>query len=445
MSQVDLEELTARCRGSRARAYIQEAVDCYRVGAYRAAVITTWIAVVFDIVDKLRELAIAGDAAAIKQVDRFDEINRTRDVDAALKFERDILPIATNTFELLTGMEVMELQRLQEDRNRCAHPNLIRDAETYSPSAELARMHMRIAVELVVSRPPVQGKAAIEFLQREVDSEYFPIDAATARTILQHSPIARAKPQLLRTFVLGALTSCIREALSDRRFWQRLAAVEAVRQMHPRVVDEILKEEADHVFGRVADGFLPRALAALQALPTIQTWLTDGTQAKLRTFIMNVSGDAGAAALAAAFNLPIVERELLSRLESLDSSDLKAVIAARRRGAVVPPPVRNRAITLYSDAGSFASANTMAGSIILPLLRDFTSDELCRIVSAASNTEVRYSFEYRAVLEQIIDLKSVPADDMRRAMGQVHDAADFDEIFSNAIDAANADMSGTTA
>ena len=91
MSQVDLEELTARCRGNRARAYIQEAVDCYRVGAYRAAVITTWIAVVYDIVDKLRELAIVGDSNAVAQVERFDEINRARDVEAALKFERDIL------------------------------------------------------------------------------------------------------------------------------------------------------------------------------------------------------------------------------------------------------------------------------------------------------------------------------------------------------------------
>jgi hypothetical protein len=86
------KDLIARCRGNRARAYVQEAVDCYRVGAYRAAVITTWIAVVYDIVDKLRELAGGGDSNAVAQAERFDQVNQSRDIEAALEFERDILP-----------------------------------------------------------------------------------------------------------------------------------------------------------------------------------------------------------------------------------------------------------------------------------------------------------------------------------------------------------------
>jgi hypothetical protein len=428
MSQVDLEELTARCRGNRARAYIQEAVDCYRVGAYRAAVITTWIAVVYDIVDKLRELAIVGDSNAVAQVERFDEINRARDLEASLKFERDILSIAKDTFELLTAMEVTELGRLQEDRNRCAHPNLIRDAEIYSPSAELARMHMRTAVDLVVSRPPVQGKAALEQLHREVDSEYFPTDAATALRILSHSPIARAKRQLLKSFVLGALTSCLREPLSERRFWQRLAAVEAVRQMHPAEVDEILKEESDRAFARVADGFLPRALAALQAIPIVQGWLADGTKTKLRTFISNVSGEGAAQSLAAAFHLPTVADALNERIAALDSSELKALVAARRRDIPVPRALRDRAITLYGEAGSFDSANSMAGSLILPLLRDFTPDELRRIIASAGNTEVRFSFEFRAVLQQIVDLRQLSLEEIRDAMKDVYKGEEFNSI-----------------
>jgi hypothetical protein len=45
----------------RARSYLREAVDCYNAGLYRAAIVTTWVAVVFDLIEKIRELALSGD------------------------------------------------------------------------------------------------------------------------------------------------------------------------------------------------------------------------------------------------------------------------------------------------------------------------------------------------------------------------------------------------
>lgn len=46
----DLDELTLRCRDEKAREHISEAVASYRVGACRAAIVTTWIAVCFDVI-----------------------------------------------------------------------------------------------------------------------------------------------------------------------------------------------------------------------------------------------------------------------------------------------------------------------------------------------------------------------------------------------------------
>ena len=60
----DLDELILRCRDERARSYIAEAVGCYRATAYRSAIVATWAAVCYDILDKLRELALAGDKGA---------------------------------------------------------------------------------------------------------------------------------------------------------------------------------------------------------------------------------------------------------------------------------------------------------------------------------------------------------------------------------------------
>jgi hypothetical protein len=56
----DLDELVLRCRDEKAKKYIKEAVSCYKVGAFRSSIVSAWVAVSFDIIDKLKELSLAG-------------------------------------------------------------------------------------------------------------------------------------------------------------------------------------------------------------------------------------------------------------------------------------------------------------------------------------------------------------------------------------------------
>src|SRR5690606_5939373 len=86
-SLVDLDELILRCRDEKAKTYITEAVASYRAGAYRSAIVGSWIAVCFDIIEKLRELALAGDKEAEKQIADLETTRRLGDITRALKFE----------------------------------------------------------------------------------------------------------------------------------------------------------------------------------------------------------------------------------------------------------------------------------------------------------------------------------------------------------------------
>ena len=105
----DLDELTLRCRDERARAYIAEAVSSYRAGAFRSAIVATWIAVCFDVIEKLRELSLAGDKEAEKFVQDLEVIRRSGDIKQALTFERELLEIAKNKFELISPLEYIDL------------------------------------------------------------------------------------------------------------------------------------------------------------------------------------------------------------------------------------------------------------------------------------------------------------------------------------------------
>ncbi len=61
---VDLEELVLKCQSAQSRAYIGEAVDCYHAGAYRACIVSIWIAINFNFVEKLQKLELAADATS---------------------------------------------------------------------------------------------------------------------------------------------------------------------------------------------------------------------------------------------------------------------------------------------------------------------------------------------------------------------------------------------
>lgn len=121
----NLEELASSCRSDAAKEYVNEAVLCYEAGAIRSAIVATWTAVFFDLLDKLRELGIGGDTQAQGIVDRFERAEANGDVSALLKFEREILEIAKRDLELFSETEFKDIVRVQEDRHRCAHPTLM--------------------------------------------------------------------------------------------------------------------------------------------------------------------------------------------------------------------------------------------------------------------------------------------------------------------------------
>jgi hypothetical protein len=103
----DLDELVLRCKDERARAYIAEAVACYHAGAFRACVVTTWIAVVFDFIHKLQQLDLTGDKNARARLEEFEKVQRANDVKGSLDFERSILGWAKDMFGFISRWNMM--------------------------------------------------------------------------------------------------------------------------------------------------------------------------------------------------------------------------------------------------------------------------------------------------------------------------------------------------
>src|SRR5215468_10091880 len=99
MSLEDLDELVLRCRTEEGRKYITEAVTCYKAGAYRACIVATWVAVVYDLISKIRDLALSGDAEAqrlVEDLNKWQPLIAQGNQDAikkSLDLEREIVDV----------------------------------------------------------------------------------------------------------------------------------------------------------------------------------------------------------------------------------------------------------------------------------------------------------------------------------------------------------------
>lgn len=176
--------------------------------------------------------------------------------------------MAKNEFELLSPLEYQDLSRLFDDRNRCAHPSMLSIEEPYKPSAELARYHLRNTVVHFLQRPPVQGKAALDRIRMEINSEYFPIDPNLAVKYFQSGPLVRAKESLVRNLVIILTKYLLQETQSDSERIRHFSALKAIFQIYPNLTERsiqscfsnAIRSIADSEWNKVIEYIYPRIL-----------------------------------------------------------------------------------------------------------------------------------------------------------------------------------------
>ena len=102
----DLESLLLNIPDKNIRAYAGEAIASYSAGAYRSAIISIWIAVVYDLYQKFRNLNEQyGDPAAKNCIEKIDTIRNSTDKKQISAWERQILDNAYNDVKIITHIE----------------------------------------------------------------------------------------------------------------------------------------------------------------------------------------------------------------------------------------------------------------------------------------------------------------------------------------------------
>ncbi len=401
---IDLDELVLLCRNDKAKSFIHEAVQCYKGTAYRQTIVATWIAVVYDIIHKLQELEMTGDANATKVLANYEKIRTENDIKGSLEFERGILDTAKKEFELLSEIEYIDLIRLRDDRNRCAHPAMNLNDEIYQPSPELARSHLRNAIEYLLQRPPVQGKAALARLMSDVDSDYFPTKVEEAVKHFSDGPLARPRASLVRNFVIALIKNFLGQELDIRSKVSHYIALLAMSELHSRIFHETLAEKLNDIVVALPDEYLVNVLSFVADISDTWQWLRENSKNKVRMYVRNMPLEEEFVSLKNAFVIPDLIPDALVRLDYAEASGFIPLIdSLDALNENVRLQILEKSIENYKRAESFSAANNAGKNIIIPLANKFAPNQIEEIIQiCAEHSQVKPSYERKNVLRALL-------------------------------------------
>ena len=410
----DLDELVLKCRDLNAKNYIGEAVSCYKVGAFRSAIVSTWIAVSFDIIDKLKELTLAGDKEAEKQIEDFERARRIGDISTSLRFERDILAVCRDKLELIAPIEFIDLNRLQEDRNRCAHPSMIADGKMFMPSAELARMHIRSAVEHLLQHPPAQGKYALDYLISEVESEYFPTNIKKAIVAFENSPLKKARDSLVRNFTVVLLKKFLSEDIDYKTLYRISTALNAVGVIHREIYINTLSQKLSSILRSLNPEKYEKIIDLLEHIDDCWNYFDLDVKQKVEAYVHRLPKDK-LERIHVFLSVPELKAQAEQRLKLATRSELADVLYFE-----ASPQVFDRIIVLYSESANFDQANSFASTVIR-YATEFSKDQVRKLIDACGNNDqIEHSYEIGSVINALRKNSNVNEEEINQWLKNVN-------------------------
>lgn len=397
-----LEELIDSVRDSRSRQHLIEATTAYNAGAFRAAIVSLWVAVAVDLVGKIRHLAEQGEPAAVKHITDLDSAIAKANTQYLMKFEKELLDVCRDTYELIDARDHMALERLRADRHICAHPAFVSSDQVFEATAELVRAHIATAVDSALRHGSTAGRKAIERFSAETTGVSWFTTTTELGAYLRSRYLDHGKNALKTSLAKVVVKGCIDPPESNHLVWTRLG--QTARALD-EVAPSLLADALESVIGKLetgrgltdsqlvqfmgALGDLQPAWAAIPAtsLPRFESAVSTIDLATLTRWRTLSVSDAPVS----------IQRAISSRVGSLNDTDLAAVIAGAPSSALL-----DEALSRLPSTGSWRQADHRLSTLILPQAAYFTAARMRRLQDAlAQASDLRTASGTPPTLEQL--------------------------------------------
>lgn len=406
----DLDDLVLTVRDRNSRSYISEAVRAYRAGAFRSAIMSTWIAVAYDIISKIRELASQGERAAVTFTTALDaaiqlhEQGNAAAIGQLQTIENDLLRQAHHQYEFLSAQEQVDLLRLKQDRNLCAHPAFTSQTLLFQPSPEVVRVHLVHAIRHLLQHPPVQGQSALARLKADLLQPSFPTDQAAVSEFMRHRYLRHIKDSLLDNFITVFLKILVRQSEPDLvgKEDSVVRCLVAIRDYAPDRYERRMREQVAQLADNLSDPELRRVLRLFGFEHRCWDWIPNPVKIRFEAIIRGYTFDAGASDYVFdGFSVPDLAPKLKAAFDALPESERLALVSRSPR-----PEFTGPAIELYRTYGSesWRQAEAVGRDAILPLARFFRADQIEAITQVVSGVhDVRTANDTPEIIAQLFE------------------------------------------
>jgi hypothetical protein len=398
----DIDSLALAVRDPETKRLIAEAISAYRGGALRSAIVSTWIAVNYDLIAKARELSMHGDAAATAFVQEMEQAVRNNNVRKLQSIESELLSTANAKLELFSPHEHEDLDRLQRDRHLCAHPAFATEDALFQPTPELVRTHITHALKHLLINAPLQGRSAIERFHADLLSPSFPVDAENIGAFVRAKYLDRAKDVMVTNLIKSLLTAAFGGESSKyiQRRHQLARTLREIAKAKTGLYDEAARDHVSRKFDAIPDALLLSISAFVECDPHVWEWLPLDTRIRFTKLLEDADADTLKAHSAFdAFAVPDLANILLKRFDSFEQEVQIGIISQTPRQEFIASAIR-----IYGDSGGWRTAEERGRAMMIPLAPVMSaSDVKDMLMAVKGNSQIYQASGTPGQLEQVLD------------------------------------------
>lgn len=396
--------MLASVENRESRELLREATRAYNGGAFKAAIVSLWVAVAVDLISKVRAVADQGEQEAVKYIAMLDAAIENRDRQKLMAMERELLNKCRDDYEFIDARDHDTLTRLLEDRHICAHPAFVSPEKVFEPTAELVRSHIATAVDAVLQHGPAPGRKAINRFTTEIAGNAWPSKPEELREYLQERYFARGKNVLRRNLAQVIVKGCLAPPDDRVGIWKRhRESALALDQIQPALLAEALAIQVGRVEKEsgLDDMRIVRFIGALGDLVPAWEAVPATSVPRFLTLIRNIEFEvlAAWAVLSATTPRPDVEEVIEERLQAASDEEFARVISVR--------PARkhlSQAIERLQESHAWRVAEFRMEHTVLPLAKFVGAPELALLRTTLEvNGQVREASSMPPLLEQVYD------------------------------------------
>lgn len=361
---LDLDQALRECRSPLTKSRLDEAVRCFNAGAYRASVTSIWTAILYDLHEKLSELSNAGDSAAEAILKKWNRALQEQNVQTQQEIERTILETVSSNLEIIDATEKALLNRVREDRNLCAHPAMLADGTHFSSTPELVRSHLSHAVRFLFTQRPTQGKSILAAFKTDVESPGFPTDSDRGLDYVTRRYLDRTRDAGVRN--MGVLCGKVLISGEPSNIWPHhrkvIIALRALQQRRAMIWGDVEARLIELVNNAKPEERL-RCVLLCSEVPGLWGKIDPASRTALIATVENADWDdeLTPVSLRNATVLADLAEPMRAAFAAMTDEQVKALLKSS-----APPKLWDRALEIFSRAGSFRGAEARFSAYIAP-------------------------------------------------------------------------------